>query len=87
MKEVQLCSNRPGSLLKRTGTSCNVGGHARWNSEAGHVTGRSVKIHARDADYKGHTHRCGPDDPQYGIKSDKTGHIALHRGAVLHRID
>jgi hypothetical protein len=32
-------------------------------------------------------HRCSPDDPQYEIKSDKTEHIALHKGAVLHKID
>ncbi len=31
-------------------------------------------------------HRCSPDDPQYEIRSDRTDHIALHRGAVLHGI-
>ena len=65
----------------------SVGDHVRWNSEAGCVTGRIVKVHTRDVDYKGHTQRCSPDDPQYEIRSDKTDHIALHRGAVLHRID
>ena len=63
-----------------------VGDHVRWNSEAGYVTGRIVKVHRRDVDYKGHMHRCSPDHPQYEIKSDKTEHIALHNGAVLHRI-
>ena len=24
-----------------------------------------------------------PDDPQYEIKSDKTDHIAMHKGAAL----
>ncbi len=64
-----------------------VGDHVRWNSEAGYVTGRIVKVHTRDVDYKGHMHRCSPDDPQYEIKSDKSEHIALHRAAVLRRID
>ncbi|MBC7469957.1 MAG: DUF2945 domain-containing protein [Ramlibacter sp.] len=64
-----------------------VGDHVRWNSEAGHVTGRIIEIHTRDTVYKGHTHRCSTQDPQYEIKSDKTDHIALHKGAVLHRID
>jgi hypothetical protein len=36
--------------------------------------------------YKGHTRRCSPEDPQYEIQSDKTDHIAMHRGAALHRI-
>jgi hypothetical protein len=64
-----------------------VGDHVRWNSEAGYVTGRILKVHTRDVDYKGHTRRCSPDDPQYEIASDKTDHVAMHRGAVPHRID
>jgi hypothetical protein len=64
-----------------------VGDHVRWNSEAGHVTGRIVKVHTSDTDYKGHIHRCTPADPQYEIKSDKTDHIALHKGAALRKID
>ena len=64
-----------------------VGDHVSWNSEAGRVNGRIVKVHTRDFDYKGHTHRAGDDEPQYEIKSDKTDHIAAHRGAVLTRID
>jgi hypothetical protein len=64
-----------------------VGDHVRWNSEAGHVTGWIVKVHTSATDYKGHIHRCSPDDPQYEIKSDKTDHIALHKGAALRKID
>lgn len=60
-----------------------VGDHVTWNSEAGHVSGTITKIHSRDFDYNGHTHRASPDDPQYEIKSDKTDHIAAHKGAVL----
>ena len=64
-----------------------VGDHVRWNSEAGHVTGRIVKVHTSDTEYKGHIHRCTRTDPQYEIKSDKTDHVALHKGAALHKID
>ena len=64
-----------------------VGDHVRWNSEAGHVSGRIIRVHTHDFDYKGHTHRASGDDPQYEIKSDRTGHVAAHRGKVLHRID
>lgn len=62
------------------------GDHVRWNSEAGHVTGTIVKVHVRDFDYKGHTHRASRDDPQYEIRSDKTDHVAAHKGAVLRKI-
>jgi hypothetical protein len=62
-----------------------VGDHVTWNSEAGHVSGTIIKIHNQDFDYKGHTHRASRDDPQYEIKSDKTDHIAAHKGAVLNK--
>ena len=64
-----------------------VGDHVSWNSEAGRVSGRIVKVHTRDFDYKGHTRRASDGEPQYEIKSDKTDHVAAHRGAVLTRID
>ncbi len=63
-----------------------IGEHVRWNSEAGFVTGRIIAVHTSDFDYKGHRHRATPEDPQYEIRSDKTDHIAAHRGAVLQRI-
>ena len=64
-----------------------VGDHVSWNSEAGHVSGRIVKVHTADFDYKGHTHRASEADPQYEIKSDRTDHIAAHRGGALKLAD
>jgi len=64
-----------------------VGDHVRWNSEAGHVSGTITKVHTRDTEYKGHMRRCSEDEPQYEIKSDKTDHVAMHKGAALHKID
>ena len=63
-----------------------VGDHVSWNSEAGRVTGHITKVHTSDFDYKGHTHRASEEDPQYTIKSDKTDHIAAHKGGVLRLI-
>ena len=63
-----------------------IGDHVRWNSEAGHVTGRIVKVHTSDFDYKGYTHHATPGEPQYEIKSDKTDHIAAHKGSALSKI-
>lgn len=64
-----------------------VGDHVRWNSEAGYVTGHITKVHTSDFDYKGYTHHASEDDPQYEIKSDKTDHIAAHKGTALTKID
>jgi DUF2945 family protein len=60
-----------------------VGDHVTWNSEAGRVSGRIVKVHTRDVDYKGYVHHASPDAPQYAIKSDKSDHVALHKGTAL----
>lgn len=60
--------------------------HVTWNSEAGHVSGTIIKVHTKDTDYKGHTHHATGDDPQYEIKSDKTDHIAIHKGTALKRM-
>lgn len=63
-----------------------VGDHVTWNSEAGHVSGHITKVHKKDFGYKGHTHRASEDEPQYEIKSDKTDHIAAHKGSALKKI-
>lgn len=63
-----------------------VGDHVRWNSEAGKVSGTIIRIHTRDVEYKGHMRRCSEEDPQYEIKSDKTDHIAMHKGSALRKV-
>lgn len=63
-----------------------VGDHVKWNSEAGHVTGKIIKIHTTDFDYKGYTHHAKKDDPQYEIKSDKSDHIAAHKESALTKV-
>ena len=62
-----------------------VGEHVGWNSEAGQVSGRIVRIHTQDFDWKGYTHHASAADPQYEIKSDKTDHVAVHKGSALRR--
>ncbi|HMM97278.1 DUF2945 domain-containing protein [Phycicoccus sp.] len=64
-----------------------IGDHVRWNSEAGEVTGVITRKHTRDVEYKGHMRRCSPEDPQYEIASDRTDHVAMHKGSALHRVD
>jgi hypothetical protein len=63
-----------------------VGDHVSWNSEAGRVRGRVVRVHTKDVNYKGYVHHASTDDPQYEIKSDKTDHVALHKGRALRQL-
>lgn len=63
-----------------------VGDHVSWNSEAGRVRGHIIRIHIRDVNYKGYVHHASLTDPQYEIKSDKTDHVAMHKGRALRRL-
>lgn len=63
-----------------------VGDHVSWNSEAGHVSGTIIAVRTADFDYKGHVHRASPETPQYLIKSDKTDHVAAHKGSALRHL-
>jgi hypothetical protein len=67
-------------------TKFKIDDHVTRNSEAGHVSGKIIKIHTSDFNYKGYIHHCSETDPQYEIKSDKTDHIAAHRGSALKKI-
>ena len=62
------------------------GDHVTWNSEAGQVSGTIIGVYTSDFSYKGHMRRASEDDPQYEIRSDKTDHIAAHKGSALKRI-
>jgi DUF2945 family protein len=44
------------------------------------------RVHTKDVSWKGYRHRASADDPQYEIKSDKTAHVALHKGRALRRL-
>ena len=64
-----------------------IGDHVTWNSEAGPVSGKIIKVHTENIDYKGYTHHATVNEPQYEIKSDKTDHIAIHKEAALKKIN
>lgn len=67
-------------------TTFKKGDHVSWNSEAGRVSGTIIKTHTKDFDYKGYTHHASKEDPQYEIKSDKSDHIAAHKGTALTKL-
>lgn len=62
-----------------------IGDHLTWRSEAGRGSGTIIAIHVADFLCKGHPRHACEDDPRYEIKSDKTDHVAAHKGSALHR--
>ena len=63
-----------------------VGDHVSWNSEAGRVRGRIVRVYTNNVNYKGYVHHASPEDPQYEIRSDKSEHVVVHKGRTLRRL-
>ena len=63
-----------------------IGDHVEWNSEAGHVRGTIKKKVTSSIRFKTYTVRASEEEPHYLIKSDKTDHLAMHKGAALKRI-
>ena len=63
-----------------------IGEHVRWNSEVGRISGIIIKKITSDMNFKGYVHHASREAPQYLIKSDKTEHVAIHKGAALRLI-
>jgi hypothetical protein len=49
----------------------------------GRVRGVIIRKLTSDIRFKGYTHHASKEEPQYLIKSDKTDHIAIHKGSAL----
>ena len=63
-----------------------VGDHVEWNSEAGRVRGVIKKKITTATKFKTYTARASKEEPQYLIKSDKTDHLAMHKGTALKKL-
>lgn len=66
--------------------SFKVGDAIKWNYAANHITGKVIRIHTKDFDFKGSTHNASKDEPQYEVKSDKSGGTAAHKGDALTKV-
>jgi hypothetical protein len=66
--------------------SLKRGDHVEWNSEAGRVRGTIHKKVTYEITFKGYRHHASKEEPQYIIKSDKTDHLAIHKGSALKKV-
>lgn len=67
-------------------TTYKTGDHVSWNSEAGRIRGKITKVHTSNFEFMGRTRRASKEEPQYEIKSDKTSHLAAHKGSALRKL-
>jgi hypothetical protein len=61
--------------------------HVEWNSEAGRVRGVILKKVVSNIRFKGYVHHASKAEPQYFIASDKTDHVAIHKGQALRLVN
>lgn len=63
-----------------------VGDHVSWNSEAGRVSGIIRRKISAPMKFKGYVVHASKERPQYLIESDRTDHLAMHKGSALRKI-
>ncbi|MFO1534928.1 MAG: DUF2945 domain-containing protein [Thermoplasmatota archaeon] len=62
------------------------GDHVEWNSEAGRVRGTILKKVTQEREFRGRVRHASRAEPQYVIQSDRTDHVAMHKGAALRKV-
>lgn len=62
------------------------GDRVRWRSHGGHATGEVLRKITADTEVKGHTVRASADDPQYLVRSEKSGGEAAHKPSALEKL-
>jgi Hypervirulence associated proteins TUDOR domain len=75
-----------GNRVREMAHQFKVGDHVSWNSEGGRVRGTIKKIVTRPMRFKSYMVHASREQPQYLIKSDKTDHLAMHKGTALKKI-
>jgi hypothetical protein len=59
------------------------GDEVTWSSHGQTVHGEVVEEIAEDTEAAGRTVRASKDDPQYRVRSDKSGKDAVHKPSAL----
>ena len=59
------------------------GDKVRWKSHGGEAVGEVEKKITKDTEAAGRTVRASQDDPQYLVKSEKSGGEAVHKPGAL----
>jgi hypothetical protein len=61
------------------------GDHVTWKSHGGEAEGEVEQRLTSDTEAAGRTVRASKDDPQYLVKSERSGGEAVHKPSALHK--
>lgn len=62
------------------------GDHVEWKSSQGKITGEVEEKLTEPTEIKGHHVAASEDNPEYLVKSDKTGKEAAHKPESLKKV-
>jgi hypothetical protein len=62
------------------------GDRVRWQSHGGEAIGEVLKAITSDTEAAGRTVRASTDEPQYLVRSEKSGGEAVHKASALKRV-
>ena len=60
------------------------GDHVSWKSHGSKAEGTVERKITSDTEASGRTVRASEDEPQYEVKSEKSGKTAVHKPGALH---
>ena len=60
------------------------GDHVTWKSHGGTAEGSVERKITEDTEASGRTVRASEDEPQYEVRSEKSGGTAVHKPDALH---
>jgi len=69
--------------MAEKGKEFHEGDHVTWTSHGGTAEGAVEKKITEDTEAAGRTVRASKDDPQYLVKSEKSGGEAVHKPSAL----
>lgn len=62
-----------------------AGDKVSWNTSQGETTGKVVRKQTRPMKIKGHEVKASKENPEYVVKSDKSGDLAAHKPDALRK--
>lgn len=66
-------------------TGPRKGDHVEWNASGRKVRGTVVDKVTREVHVKGHAAKASANEPQFRVRSDKTGKEAVHKPSALRK--
>jgi Hypervirulence associated proteins TUDOR domain len=66
--------------------ACRKGDRVRWSSNGGEAVGTVERVITADTEAAGRTVRASRGEPQYLVRSAKSGRTAVHKPDALRRV-